>query len=253
MKAPMARIAHRFDLAAASYDTHAAVQRKIAIQFMAWLDKKNLPAPRFIVEIGCGTGFLTKIIAKKFEYARILATDIAKNMVNACEKALTESKNCQFLVCDGSDIATDQRVDWMISSMCLQWLSPLYQLLERYQANSNVIAFSLQLNGSFEAWRQAHQACDRPIGLYPCPSFKEIRQICDRLCGTEWSYECERVTFWEDYPSGYSFLKNLRAIGADSPASTHHPASLFSVLRLLKKGCRINYEIGFFVLVKRDT
>ena len=57
------------------------------------------------LDIGCGTGFHTLELAKKFDH--IISTDVSVNAVTNCKKKISEVINetqVDFIVCDGSNL-----------------------------------------------------------------------------------------------------------------------------------------------------
>ncbi|WP_154399134.1 methyltransferase domain-containing protein, partial [Bordetella pertussis] len=76
-------IGQRFDRAAARYETHAEVQRHAAEQLAERIAALPLPAEPRILEIGCGTGLLTRALARRLGRADWTITDIAPAMLAA--------------------------------------------------------------------------------------------------------------------------------------------------------------------------
>ena len=74
------RIAAAFGRADA-YDDAALVQRAAAAQLARWVGQAVLPANPRILELGCGTGFLTKSLSERLGRARWTVSDVAPAMV----------------------------------------------------------------------------------------------------------------------------------------------------------------------------
>ena len=72
-------VGKRFDAAAATYDKHSAIQWSVARRLL-WEIEKG-PAPKRILEIGCGTGLLTEQLRERFPAAEVHALDISAAMV----------------------------------------------------------------------------------------------------------------------------------------------------------------------------
>lgn len=241
-------VAERFSRSAHLYESEALVQEEAAIRFDAWLARQVVARPGHIVEIGCGTGFLTRRLRERFPESLIQATDLAPAMVDRCREAMQACGGMQFAVCDGRDAIFDPEPDWIVSAMCFQWFDPLQAVLEHHLAQSKVLAFSIMLDGSFSAWRRAHQALNLVPGLHDCPNYDRLLQTCHRLGASK--VHSERVWLHRHHADGRSFARSLRAIGADQPRAGHVPVSLKPVLRLLDKGFDADYEIGFFYIEK---
>lgn len=241
-------IATRFSAAAGRYEQAANIQKQAASQFDAWLAQLGLAAPASIAEIGCGTGFFTRLLHARHPQARLHATDLAPAMVERCRAGFPAAPGLQFSVCDGRQAGFAPAPDWIVSTMCFQWFDPLPPVLARHFAGSRVLAFSVLLDGSFTQWRAAHERLGLPNGLHPCPDYDALLKSVEELRPTR--LHAQRVSLTEPHPDGQSFAHSLRAIGADQPRPGHQPVALRQVLRQLQQGIAANYEIGFFCLEK---
>jgi malonyl-CoA O-methyltransferase len=240
--------AERFSEAAERYEQSAHIQKQAAALFDAWLAELNLKPPLHIAEIGCGTGLLTRLLHARYPHAALHATDLAPAMLAYCRRTLGDNENIRYTVCDGRDVRFDPAPHWIVSSMCFQWLDPLLAVLRHHLSQSKVLAFSLVLDGSFSAWRAAHERAGIESGLRICPDFDILLAQCRALGATQ--VHARRISLTEPHADGMDFATSLRAIGADQPREGHLPANLRSVLRQLRNGFDANYEIGFFCIVR---
>jgi malonyl-CoA O-methyltransferase len=95
--------ARRFDRAAGSYASQAAFQADMAGRLLALLPGDTADAADGpILELGCGTGLLTRLLARRFSAAPLLATDAAPRMVDEARSALAPRSGLGFAVCDAS-------------------------------------------------------------------------------------------------------------------------------------------------------
>ncbi|WP_119155036.1 methyltransferase domain-containing protein [Caldimonas tepidiphila] len=239
------RVGQRFAAAAGRYSEHARAQAEAAQAFDAWLAlQAGAAAPRRIVELGCGTGFLTERLRRRHPGARLLATDIAPGMVAQCRARLGGGEGLEFAVCDARRAAFEQ-ADWLVSSFCFQWFDDLPQVLAQLLPQARVLAFSVPMDGSFAGWRDAHHAAGLECGLRQLPRWDDLRAACDALGARR--VVAERITIDEPHADGLSFARALRAIGADTPRPDHRPVPLRAVLRAMEEGgYTANYEVGFF-------
>lgn len=246
-------IARRFSAAAQRYGAHARAQAEAAGIFDAWLAARQAEAagqgvgaapPRRIVELGCGTGFLTERLRLRHPDASLLATDIAPDMVAECRRRLGADPGLQFAVRDAREASFPEAPDWIVSAFCFQWFEDLPAVLARLLPQCRVLAFSVLLEGSFAGWRQAHEAAGLPCGLRRLPDWEALRAACAALPARQ--VAAERVTVQEPHADGLSFARALRAIGADTPRPGHRPVPLRAVLRAMEGGYTANYEVGFF-------
>lgn len=115
-------IAKRFAKAASVYDKEAVIQLSIAQRTAHLLQEVWQPtkAPE-ILEIGCGTGFLTQLLLEYFSPHRLWANDLCDTM----EKHLpmNEEKKIFFLPGDAEEIAFPQQKDLIASCSTIQWFN----------------------------------------------------------------------------------------------------------------------------------
>lgn len=248
------RVAARFDKSSASYDAHSVAQRHAAQKLMERIVPLGLPPRARVLEIGCGTGHLTERLALHLPGAAILATDLAPSMVAACRDRLGTHPHIGFAVMDGRRPASADfgarrparfpEFDLICGNLVAQWFDDLpaacAQLAARL-APGGALLLSLPGGETFREWRTAHARLGLVAGTLPLPTPAACRAA---LPAGDNRVEAER---WLDRPAdGLSFLRSLRAIGADTPAPGHaplSPARLRRVLRELGPTPTLTYEL----------
>lgn len=86
-----------------------------------------LDAPKLIVDLGCGSGFSTKVLAGRFPDADITGVDRSPDMLAA---ARAELPGVRFIETDILDYAPDEPVDLLYSNAVFHWLPEHRLLLE---------------------------------------------------------------------------------------------------------------------------
>jgi malonyl-CoA O-methyltransferase len=116
-------VSKRFDRAAATYDQHATVQIQMAHQLMQRLQTGNQTVRR-ICEIGCGTGYLTKLLTKEYPDAQIVAIDFAPHMIETAKVKINDP-NVTWINGDAEEVykTIDQQFDLIISNATIQWFT----------------------------------------------------------------------------------------------------------------------------------
>ena len=108
-----------------SYDENAKIQKRMAERLITFVQKKKT---KKILEIGCGTGFLTKIISEKIDFENYLALDI----VEECEKYIEKiNPNIKFISEDIEDFIKNntEKFDLIISNASLQWVEDFERVI----------------------------------------------------------------------------------------------------------------------------
>jgi malonyl-CoA O-methyltransferase len=111
-------ISQNFSASAAGYDRHSIMQRDMADRLFSLLPEKYSPSK--IIDLGCGTGYLTAKLAEQFPAARVEGIDIAPGMIAVAEKQ--QHNNLSFKVGDGEE-AFGSDYDLVVSNASLQWMS----------------------------------------------------------------------------------------------------------------------------------
>src|SRR5690606_28336099 len=108
------QVRERFGAAVASYERQAVVQHTVAQGLARRIAALDLPACPHILEIGCGTGLLTREMAGFIDDATWIITDIAQPMLNATKQAVQLSGASRFVLMDGEypDQALGAHIDF---------------------------------------------------------------------------------------------------------------------------------------------
>lgn len=231
--------------AAGSYDIHAHVQRKMAVQLAisikGWKSIGDLGEPN-ILEIGCGTGTLTDILANEWSSGSITALDIAPAMIVAAEQRVrsgtTNQLSCRnsqparirFLHADvemWSADAPTASFDLIVSNACFQWLSDPRQTLRhlrRVLRDGGHLAFTTFGPDTFHELHKAFHTVYRANGMEP-----QRHGLSFQPTGKweEWLREAgflgvqyERSIQTETYASARDFLLSVKAMGASTSQAT---------------------------------
>lgn len=216
-----ARIASSFGARANTYDGTAKLQRDIADLLATHLPDMYWPR---VLEIGAGTGFLTRHLFARYPQGRHLITDIAPEMVDACRRNHPHAA-AQFAVMDGESPSVEGGFDLIASSMAVQWFDDPHSGLERLRAFLNpegMVLYAALGHESFGEWDE----CVRETGL---------------MSGLTARHELSGV-FAESriavkYDNARAFLKALRDPGSGTPRPGYKSQS-FS----LRRACRLLEE-----------
>jgi len=137
-----AAIRDRFSRAAATYDDYAASQKEAALRLV---DRLPQATPAAILELGCGTGNLTRLLSDRYPAARITALDFSERML-AVARAKVPEERVTFH-CRDAELYLEsctERYDLVVANATLQWFDDLEQSLGR-------IAGCLKPGGFFAA------------------------------------------------------------------------------------------------------
>ncbi|KHK89705.1 methyltransferase domain-containing protein [Novosphingobium malaysiense] len=237
-----AQIARAF-AGARDYDRHARVQREVAQALAARIAALDLPEHPRVLELGCGTGFLTEALLERGIGGDWLVTDIAPAMVDRCRARLGEPPQRRFAVLDGEHGTPEGGpYDLICSSLALQWFDDAPAALARMKdwlAPGGHCLITTLGPGSFAEWRAAHAAEGLDAGTPPFAPVEAFAALDPKDLVVE--------TVVETHPDARAFLHALKAIGAGTAAPGHRPlppAALRRVMAAFERStCKVTYEV----------
>jgi tRNA (cmo5U34)-methyltransferase len=75
-----------------------------------------------IIDLGCGTGTISKRISDKYPNSKTVCLDIASKMIEIAKHKLSNHKDAEFIVGDFSEINFNEKFDVVVSSLALHHL-----------------------------------------------------------------------------------------------------------------------------------
>ena len=176
MKTDKNLIKQRFEKSLSTYDDNALIQKEMAETLAKMI---NLKKCKSVLELGCGTGLLTKEIVRKVEFEEYDAIDI----VGKCEKYISKiSDRINFTVSDAEMVSgvngtSSQKYDLIVSNASLQWVEKFEEFINRLQNslnNNGIFAFTLFGKGNFKEFKDFVK--NQP-NYY---SVDELKEICKK-------------------------------------------------------------------------
>lgn len=144
-------VVRAFNSGASQYNQLATVQQRMADAFFSSVRAKSVYSGE-LLDIGCGTGFLTKQVHSRFPESDLVALDAAPDML-AC---LPDIQNLQWVCADFDNMPfADNRFSALFSSAALQWSQQVEQTLAewlRVLKPGGELCFSTLLAGTLVEW-----------------------------------------------------------------------------------------------------
>ncbi len=221
-------IATNFSKRALSYDNFAKVQKFASTSLCKQIAKNmNTCLPANILEIGCGTGLLSRCLVNRFPDSKIDFIDPAAAMLSLCEKNIndhlnseTTSKNHNFIKMTIEDYLSDRNTSLkqyslIVSSFTLQWVhdlpSIINSLVDRLEKGGQFF-FSYPTDKSFPEWKSVCQKIDLPFSGNKLPSAKELDfYVNPSEVSVVWNESPYRLAF----PNALEFFREMKNIGAN--------------------------------------
>ena len=215
-----ARIAAAFGRAD-RYDDAAMAQRIAANALAGRVAAAGLPPTPRILELGCGTGFLTRALHDAIGPARWTVSDIAPAMVDRARAALDLDADYRVLDGEAVDPALG-RFDLIASSLAFQWFADLPGAIARLAGmldKDGLLAFSTMAADGFPEWTAVLATGGLPPGT---PAYPD-REALTALAPPGFRADVEIVDIPQQQPDARTFLRGLKAIGAGTPAEGYRP------------------------------
>jgi malonyl-CoA O-methyltransferase len=244
-----------FSRNAVNYDKYAAVQKKMAHELVDFIKPKRSKFSKNIriLDIGCGTGYLTKQLTDLFPLAHITAVDIAPGMIELARENFKQ-KNVTFLCGDIEEMEIGEKYDLIVSNATFQWFNHLDKTIKKLYGMLNgkgIICFSTFGNQTFTELHQSYQKAKQYLGLdtdilpgQSFYSFDHLYNLCQCILNSQefppfliTGKECFE---YEYFISVKAFLESVKKVGANNSNQERHDKSL----SLLKEMIRI-YDTDF--------
>jgi len=240
----------RFSRAASTYDEHALVQQEMAEYLISMLPHGDYAR---ILELGCGTGYLSALVVNKLRPKAFYLNDISGSMLDRCALRLSAfGENCTFVKGDLDTLGFEEKFHLIISNACLQWVPSLKNTLVKYRnllLENGIMLFSgfgednlielKSLSGVGLNSGTVANVRDCLSALYPKVTFHEKRLVCH-------------------YENALALLSSLKSLGVTGLSD--HPWTKAEIIRLLAayearysdKGCVYATWHCYYALLQRS-
>ncbi|OEJ69419.1 methyltransferase [Magnetovibrio blakemorei] len=253
-KAHKARIAEAFSRSAQTYDQSAQTQDHVASHVAAIVLNNNINKNIQVLEIGCGTGALTRRLLAGIEGGTFFITDIAPDMLAMCQSAHDDPR-ARFACLDGEHLDLQgETFDLIVSSLAVQWFGDLQAALERlalHLSPGGRLVFSTLGDKTFANWRATHTELGLRAGISGFVAPTDLARMWPKTGRGE-------VTEWmlpKRYEDALAFARALKDIGAHTPSPDHQPLGAKDFRRMsahLGADFTDSYHILFGLFTKSD-
>ena len=110
---------------AENYHKVSSIQETWAIELLA---KRKWKGNEVLIDAGCGSGRVTRIIANILKNGKIYAIDLDQNMIEKAKINLKDQENVVFVNADLSTVEIPEPVDVIFSNAVIHWIKDHYKL-----------------------------------------------------------------------------------------------------------------------------
>jgi len=264
----------RFNNHAKTYDAYADVQKSMANQLIAQLPTNFFNQKIAILEVGCGTGYLTQLLCEKFPKAAITAVDLSSGMIEVAKKKVMEDR-VSFICGDIEEISIERRYDLIISNATFQWFNSLHTTIKKLYKQlkpTGSLLFSTFGNHTFHELHSCYSHAKQKLGLFsnssPGQSFfslEELSQICEQALVPlrEHPFKLSKMEKLEVqyFPTVQAFFTSIKKIGASNSNEENYcqrPSFFRQLINLYENnhrdenGVKVTYHCLMFNITKTN-
>jgi malonyl-CoA O-methyltransferase len=141
------KVRKRFGRSISSYNEVAVVQKKVARELMQKIRDVKTISFSNVLEIGCGTGFLTHELLQYIHPGHYLVNDLVDSMHDEVAKiaSVCEFMNWSFIGGDAEKLIFPGSFDLVVSASAIQWFQDIagfFFSVSKLMEKGNVFAFS---------------------------------------------------------------------------------------------------------------
>ena len=253
-------IGQRFSAAAETYDRHARPQLALAQSVVSMLAEMY---PEQILELGPGTGQLTRLLTERFPEVLIDAVDVAEKMIEHSRTKFSKYPQITWKVGDAQTYWSGDRYPLIVSSSALHWVTDLKATCENIYENlepGGTFALGMMLKGTLKELHELRSTiAPEKTPAITLPSYEETK-ACLQAAG----FHLERRKHSEEeiiYDDAKAFLKAIHEQGVTGGKVSigNAPLSRTEISRLVADyqetytsdgGVFATYETATFLLTK---
>ena len=243
-----AEISRAFDRSAATYDDHATAQKRVAKDYAKWL-AGAVPNPKTVLELGAGTGFVTRELLTHWPDASYVATDISPEMLKILKFKTEKNSRISTMLMDMNEINIEKTYELIGSSMSFQWASDLLKTISGCMDRAESVSFTIPIEPTFVEWKKVCEQSGIPYRAMDFHTHHELNTLCNRVTP---NVEIVVRQYKEKYKNVYLFLKSIKKVGAHVSVKDEKPISLKSVLRTHTGPFTATYGVAFVLMRKRS-
>ena len=82
------------------------------------LEWRKWGGDEIVMDAGCGSGLLTKLLAKKVPKGKVYAVDMDSNMIRQAKRNLKDLENVELVQSDFAHVKLTTKLDVIFSNVC---------------------------------------------------------------------------------------------------------------------------------------
>ena len=210
------RIQRHFDAKAIRYESSAVLQRNVCEELLQRLDLTSLN-PSVILDAGCGTGWGTQGLLKKYKKAKVISLDLSPEMLKQTKTKGGWLRKPVLVCADAEDIPLDdESVDLVFSNFMLQWCDykKVFAEFKRILKPDGLLMFTTFGPDTLKELKQSWAQVDDHAHVN---EFTDMHDLGDELIHVGLAEPVMDMDLMAlTYEDAMSVMSDLRAIGANT-------------------------------------
>ncbi|PPD04368.1 MAG: malonyl-[acyl-carrier protein] O-methyltransferase BioC [Methylobacter sp.] len=214
------KVRQSFSLACNTYDAAAGLQRIIADRMINAFNDCDGKI-NHVLDLGCGTGYLTKALQNSLTFDHLFAVDIALPMLVFCREKNLQRSNFSPICADAANLPfRSGSIDLITANLVLQWLSDLHGALmeiKRLLKPCGQLLFSTFGPQTLQELKQAWAQVDQFSHVNEFYHLEAIRSFL-LSCGFK-NIVITSQNHVMQYDSVFALMRELKDLGAHNVTS----------------------------------
>ena len=209
-----ARIRQSFAAASVTYDSVAGLQRTVGKELLDSIDATKLVGT--LLDLGCGTGFLTGELLAYSNHETTIALDIALSMLQTTQDKLADKRNVIYVCADAEQLPlAGQSIDSVFSNLALQWcrnLEAVFSGIKRTLKPDGQLVFSTFGPQTLKELKSAWAAVDNYNHVNAFYNETQLKQFLQQA-----GFKNSRIKsklYISRYDSVWTLMQELKRLGA---------------------------------------
>jgi malonyl-CoA O-methyltransferase len=207
------QVIQSFNRAAAGYEQWAQIQESVGHSLLERLKIVNLE-PQRVLDVGAGSGRLTKALKQFYSHAEIYGIDISLAMSKMARQ--NTKATVEFVCADAVQLpVANDSVDLLVSNLMLQWCNDLHLVFaewERVLQPKGKLFFTTLGPDTLKELRQSWAAVDNVSHLN---YFFDLHEVGDALFQAGFAHTVVDVEWLQlTYQDVNQLMRELKGIGA---------------------------------------
>lgn len=217
-----AKVMRSFAAAAQTYDGLAGLQRQVGLELLARFPQRQ--SGGVLLDLGCGTGFISHQLAATFSGQQMIALDIALPMLQTSRRKYP-AMPVQYLCADAENLPiASNSIDQIYSNLALQWAQDLPASCAGFKRVLKTPGQLVFATFGPETLRELKSAWTKVDDFMHVNSFHSADQIQSflQVAGFKQVFP-ESKLYQFAYPDVESLMRELKGIGAHNVNRQRNP------------------------------